>query len=276
MEDVPAVAQYIMFAIYVCFSAYCGVVLIAPTILFLRLKYSSRWKVPIKPRGKSDGWISIWHPNDEAIFGLQAIAKDSTEYVTIRAVSRAVDRYMMEFAVIGFAAVFVVPALLAIANNTLTLDLPYLIDGTAFIIALFLYFFVLFGFLLLSRSRYVGTLAAMLNKRTTGVIRSAAYGRDQPATLNDATTLPSQVQGIEICINGRLADQMADRALAKLLSYIKTHKRSLMVVNAAAPSAGVFAGMMDKMKGGELIHTSYFDHDEIVELIADHIARNTE
>jgi hypothetical protein len=245
-----------------------------PPVFYWLIRYTGIVSIPIRLGRRGDRWLSIWHPNDEAIFALQAIGDDKTVYMTPRALSRALERYSVEaamalvvallgFPLLGAALAGVTPGVASLTNEIYGAALAFL-----FILAVGLY-------ALSIGALYMPPLADFLNRRTARVIRSAAYGRDQAEILRDAATVPSELGGIEFCIGGNLADRMASDALAKLQKHIADHKRPFMLVNGGTPATGIFASVIDSLKGGELIHTSYFDYDEIVDRLADHIARHT-
>jgi MFS family permease len=236
--------------------------------LYIVAKYTNFFEVPIRPGRQSDRWLSVWHPNDEAIFALQAVDKERVRYVTHQAVAKAFLYYWYDSAIFS---IFLIAG--GIGVTTFIPDVasffPFVLIPLAVVLAAAFVLPVLYIFFTHR------LLAKFVNWRATRVVRSIIYGQDQPVLLGRASTGPNYISGMEFCIEGGLADKMANRALERLLNYIREHKRSLMLVNAPMSSVGLMASALDGLKGDELIHTTYFEYDEIVDLIADHIARHT-
>jgi hypothetical protein len=105
------------------------------------------------------------------------------------------------------------------------------------------------------------------------VIRSA-QGNDRPAATIFAVT-PSPVQELRDC-----APSLPERLNQRIVSVADHHARDiapmLRSLLATASFASGFEAFCRELSGKELVHTSYFDHPEVLDLIACNIALETD
>lgn len=254
-------------------------------------KYLHPWKFAFKPCDKPNNrWLSIWHPNDEAISALQVTAKTEIERVTVESMRKLASKVR---STIGWLSSLLVCLLvgsyfLATFLDEFWTDNPDKILNVwwgsvttvflefGFYIAAVVSAFLLATYIFFQTPGIAKWLSKRLNSRVTKIIRNTVFGRDQLATLSRPSTLPHNYKGREVCLRDEIKQKMADSAKAKLIAYIEKSHQKLMLVNASSSNGGFLVEAATDLKGGELIHTSYFDYKEIAEMIADHITAHTE
>jgi hypothetical protein len=105
------------------------------------------------------------------------------------------------------------------------------------------------------------------------VIRSA-QGNDRPAATIFAVT-PSPVQELRDCV-----PPLPERLNQRIVSVADHHARDIapLLRNLLATSsfASGFEAFCRELSGKELVHTSYFDHPEVLDLIACNISLETD
>lgn len=120
---------------------------------------------------------------------------------------------------------------------------------------------------------YNRIIQPVLDRTVRNMIVRSAQGNDRPtATLIEVTPTPLRE------VNHRFAE-LPPKLNKKLLSYSDMHARSLVpLLRNWLGRPSLEAGMQSlsgKLTGHELIHTSYFEHDEIAALISCNIALGT-
>lgn len=111
-----------------------------------------------------------------------------------------------------------------------------------------------------------------------GVVSSGAQGIDRPGcALAAVTEGPVAIDGF-VCPH--LPDELNQKVIQRANEEIKA--RGGEILKAARKGLSLFAwgakdlptlmqeGDTTKLKSGDLVHTSYFDHSEIIDLLADH------
>ncbi|HYD71545.1 MAG TPA: hypothetical protein VEF55_00295 [Candidatus Binatia bacterium] len=113
-------------------------------------------------------------------------------------------------------------------------------------------------------------LRGSLNNAVGGVLKGIAFGRDGDERVGDVAT-QSHCHGSQCTIlEGEVADRMQQRAGAAADKLIEKYRWALFSVGGNDNSA-LEALATDAMTWDSLIHTTYFDQPEIVDMIADYI-----
>jgi hypothetical protein len=231
---------------------------------------------------------SIWHANDEAISFLQSVEKAHIEPFPPGALFRGSRTAAILFSV--RATLVLVLALLAVGLGSLAINyalnerwLPddhflasfnlgvstasrvvWVTTSTALVIFSALYVFarLFFGGApeLLARGR--------LNRWVAGAVRGMAFGRDSDQPLGNVRCTAHAFTTREIKLDGDVATQLkvgASEAAARLLE-----KYRWRLFNVGGDQAEVLREMTgDAMTWDGLVHTTYFDHAEVADVVAD-------
>lgn len=218
-------------------------------------------------------WLAIHHTSDEAISLLKFSERQNIKFFeskTVRlALVRAVETFsilLFSFGVLAGAGVFFIQAFFQgfTSDNRFLPMMPATIAAYAFPI-LWLVAAILGTFL--------SPLLAMLgNRLLNGRLQSLAYGQDFQHAISEIQEKPHTLPSTVRVIDGIWSQRMLSNANVALKSSIdKNHAAffrtdlgfSLEELAARTTADGFFDG---------LIHTSYFAHEEIVDVVAHHIA----
>jgi hypothetical protein len=262
-------------------------------ILMARLAISGLRRL-LRPKDMKDATskiTAIWHSNDEAIAFLQKV-----DQLPVAPIARGAlyDGSRTNAIIWGVRAVLIGAGLgayqLLFAQPLLLADpesgwwLPFGPVGTDAIIPgvpntmLFTALFtpiIFFGVYLLFRFVF-GFLPEVflrdgLNKGFAGTLKSMAFGRDGDVTLSEVATLSHTHPTEQIIVQGGAQQRMQQMAEAAASTLIAKYRWSLLSVGTD-PNAALKDLANDAMTWDSLIHTIYFDQDEVVEMIADTIA----
>ncbi len=252
---------------------------------------------------------SIWHPNDEAISFLQRVEKLPIEPFprgSLWRVSRTggivwgiravVATFLLGVGVLlagvwgyvfppGFFLKHVGPPFLAFLEvfnsaefplddtaGVHALNLGLVISGTAifgapifFLIAYAIARLVVFGLALEVAAR------GFLNHSISGVLRGMAFGQDGDERLGEVSTCSHTYGAKCVTLDGEIAERMRAASAQAADRLIEKYRWALFTVGP--DTNGVVQHLAtDAMTWESLIHTTYFDQDEVAAIIADHIA----
>jgi len=232
--------------------------------------------------------LSIWHPKDEAIGGLKRAGAFSPELVPRGALWSGGHRFGTKLGsalfVLLAALIFPLAGVLLVSGPQ---DIPFSAnqvqilnltgnDGlnTALFItlclvavctaALALYVLVRAGFAAAELMR-VG-----LNARAVSVLRDFAFGSDTGQKLGEVSERPHFFEGEVWITPDALAGRMEEETLSSLTEFLARQRATLFSVTVGADWMREVGE--DPATWDSLIHTTYFDHPEIAERIAGHIA----
>jgi hypothetical protein len=79
--------------------------------------------------------------------------------------------------------------------------------------------------------------------------------------------------GDELKISDALAERMRKRAEDALVKFIRENQARLVLVGGAEAGANPVAEFLGGLTWKELVHTTYFDYDEISDVIAMHLVK---
>ncbi len=129
-----------------------------------------------------------------------------------------------------------------------------------------------FGFYILVRLIFgVGELArGGLNARAVNLLRDFAFGSDTGQKLGEVSERPHFFEGEVWTTPDDLARRMEEETLSALTEFLSRQRASLFSVTGGADWMREVGE--DPATWNSLIHTTYFDHPEIAERIAGHIA----
>lgn len=109
------------------------------------------------------------------------------------------------------------------------------------------------------------------NRLVGEIIKGMAFGRDGDERLDAVSTVSHTHQTDSVRLDGPLADRLQANAAGAATQLIEKHRWSLFSVGEDATDA-LSRLATDAMTWDSLIHTTYFDHPEIVDLIVAYIA----
>ena len=241
---------------------------------------------PVKQAETDDAVHAVWHPNDEAIAFLQKV-----EAMPIAPFARGAWWRQSRQGGITWG----VRAVLVIGLLGLVLCIPGLAsaDQSGFLLGLAAAFdsadepeFAGFFILLLSPIAFVVVYALYrllfgvapdalvrpgANRAVESALKGMAFGRDGDERLSHVATASHTLPTAEVVLEGPLADRLQANAAGAATALIEKYRWSLFTVGSDT-NAALSDIAKDAMTWDSLIHTTYFDHQETAELIADHIA----
>lgn len=228
--------------------------------------------------------LSIWHENDEAISFLRRVEELPIEAFPRGALYRGSRAAAISWGVLGVIVMgLVLPSLYVLgwfdafgiddspsagrAADTFAATAAGLVLAPAIFVLVYLaYRYIVGGVAEIGARR-------PLNGFVSGVLRGIAYGRDGDQVICNVST-DCHLYGTDSRkLDGEVAQRMQVAADAAADRLIAKYRWSLFTVGSDtnAPLADL---ARDAMTWDSLIHTTYFDQPEVVDMIAAHIAAN--
>lgn len=229
------------------------------------------------PKRKHDGEIAaIWHPNDEAISFLQSVHTLRVEPFARGALFRAsesgVTAQAARFAVLVImlsAAAFIYFSIVGpsdyIGTAGTDLAIALLAAGPVAFFLVYLVFRLVYGVL-----PEIGRPS--INAGVSNALKGFAFGRDSERSITSASPESYSYATRNILLDGACADRMKAEAGASVSRLIEKYRWSIFGVGANLDSVLTDLAR-DTMTWDSLIHTTYFDQSEVVDLIAAEIIR---
>lgn len=249
--------------------------------LWLMLRLASRGLRRImRPRGIDDARariFSVWHGNDEAISFLQKIEGLPLEPFPSGSMLRGSRASAISFGVIAVILACMAPAVIVSANASHLIAAPWANSEWLWMTTVSLLFFapVIFALAYLLFRLFAGFAAEILarkrlNNWIVGILRGVAFGRDGDQAIGQVRTASHTHATRELRIEGAVAERMQAGAQTAAGRLIEQYRWALFTVGSDTNSP--LANLAnDAMTWSSLIHTTYFDQPEVVELIADYI-----
>lgn len=221
--------------------------------------------------------FSVWHANDEAISFLQKIEQMPLEPFPRGALFRGSRGTAVSAGVLAVIVSTLAPSILLAMGRTL----PHLVDAPsgedwytytgALLYAAPLVFIATYILVRLGMGGGGEVVARdRLNGWIAGVLRGIAFGRDGDQRIGEVNTRSHTLFTREHRLDGPAADRMQANAAEAASKLIDTYRWSLFTVGA--DTNGPLAKLAtDAMTWDSLIHTTYFDQPEVIDLIADYI-----
>lgn len=245
---------------------------------------------------------SIWHPNDEAIAFLQRVEKLHLEpfprWSLLRAsrtgavvwgVRLAVGLPILSFLLFLIVYVMVIYLKVGVGffNHHVEFG-PFLgvgYGGGIGALPLAVAFGAVFGAPLVFIIVYVlYRLGAMLvlelglrdslNRSIGGTMQGMAFGRDNDARIGDVSSCSHHYGTTRVVLDGDVAQRMLTASTEATARLLDKYRGGLFAVDVEEGNA-VTEMAQDAMTWESLIHTTYFDQQEIADAIGDHIADRT-
>ncbi|WP_395646476.1 esterase/lipase family protein [Terricaulis sp.] len=234
----------------------------------------------MRPRGVAGARarvFSIWHGNDEAISFLQKIEGLPLEPFPSGSMLRGSRASAISFGVMAVILTCAAPASIMSLRAVNLIAAPWATSEWLWTTTLALLFFapVIFALAYLLYRLFAGLFAEMLARRRlndwiVGVLRGVAFGRDGDQAIGQVRTGSHTHATQELRIDGPVAERMQAGAQVAAGKLIEQYRWALFSVGSDSNSS--LANLAnDAMTWNSLIHTTYFDQPEVVELIADYI-----
>lgn len=109
-----------------------------------------------------------------------------------------------------------------------------------------------------------------LNGLVRGRIRGMAFGADSDQGIGEVSTASHSHPTRELVLEGPYADRLRDNAAAAANQLLERYRWALFTVEGDAAQA-LNQLALDAMTWKSLVHTTYFDHDELADIVAEHI-----
>lgn len=258
----------------------------------------------IRKRARADVAVrNIWHPNDEAIAFLKRVETLPLAPFAPRTLWRGSHRMGINIGVQFVLLVLVAAATLwimgaagmqtvlgwtppdiSLSGDAYDSNTGQLIEDTSNPLQRFSGSILLYAGLLLPlvfALAYMATrivaglfpelaLRGWYNGVVSNAVKGMAFGRDGDERIGRVSAQPHYFGADEHILEGDLAERMKGASEGAADALIRKYRWSLFAVDG--DNAGVEALTTDAMTWDSLIHTTYFDHAEVAELIAAHIA----
>lgn len=255
----------------------------------------------MRPKRMKDAPVqifSLWHPNDEAISFLQKIENAPIEAFPKGALYRGSRSSAVGLGVLATILLGALAALFLLASIKFapaqTIVEPWFRELSASDVtagqdanelSLVLFFFsvgviiaapVVFALFYLIYRYVIGNLLelsvrGLLNSRVAGTLRGIAYGKDGDQTLCNISTTSHTLHCRELMLSGDCAARMQQGAAAAANKLLEKYRWALFSVGADT-NASLNELSTDAMTWDSLVHTTYFDQQEVADAIGDHIA----
>tara|TARA_R110000787_G_scaffold241259_1_gene347443 strand:- start:49 stop:1440 length:1392 start_codon:yes stop_codon:yes gene_type:complete len=224
--------------------------------------------------------FSIWHPHDEAIAFLQRVEHLPIEPFPRRALLNGSRTSSILLSIRLILLIFVFCLIWGGAGMLAPLlDVKWPTDGgesqavlwigVAGAVAIFLPVFMLVRFMVGVIPEFLFRNA--LNKWIAGQVRGMAFGSNTGQRIGNVSTVSHAHASIERILDGDLAERIKKNATEATSTLITEYRWALF--NIGGDSQDAVARMSkDALTWESLIHTTYFDHDELADMIVDHIA----
>ncbi len=255
-----------------------------PLWLMLRLAGRGLRRI-MRPRSNADTRarvFSVWHGNDEAISFLQKIEGLPLEPFPSGSMLRGSRGGAVSFGVLFVILSAIAPTAIVFARAFGLIAAPYADSEWLWTMTLALLFFapVIFALAYLSYRLIAGIVAEMLarqrlNNWITGVLRGVAFGRDGDQMIGQVRTASHTHACREFRIDGECAERMQTNAAAAASKLIEQYRWALFTVESDTNSP-LAQLANDAMTWSSLIHTTYFDQPEVIDMIADYIGDEVE
>ncbi|MBU6406551.1 MAG: hypothetical protein KGS44_05350 [Alphaproteobacteria bacterium] len=266
------------------FLGVLGLIVAVSLYFMLRLSLQGYRRItrPTRQTETEEAIQAIWHRNDEAIAFLQKIEampiSPFPRWAWLRQSRNAAIVWGVR-AVLLVSFIGIVMCVPAASSSPMLAGLAQAFgDGDAALAGFLLLYLtpVVFIGVYLAYRLVFGLLsdAALrpgANKLVEGALKGMAFGRDGDEVLSDVSTASHILPTQEVVLEGPLADRLQANAARAAAALIEKYRWSLFTVGADT-NAALTDLAADAMTWDSLIHTTYFDHQETAEMIADHVA----
>ncbi|MGE0595952.1 MAG: esterase/lipase family protein [Hyphomonadaceae bacterium] len=109
-----------------------------------------------------------------------------------------------------------------------------------------------------------------LNGLVRGRIRGMAFGADSDQGIGEVSTGSHTHPTRELILEGAYADRLRDNAAVAANKLLERYRWALFTVEGDAAQA-LNQLALDAMTWKSLVHTTYFDHEELADIVAEHI-----
>lgn len=245
---------------------------------FLRLRRASRKRLERPPV------LALRHPNDEAIAFLEHVERLELEPFPRGSLARGAGPGSAFIATLAtVAAPFVwwawrptlaselvrtrgdatTPAEFAISHALTLVGLTTLLAALVFPIV-----YVLARVVALVVME--GMLRGTMNRKLGNILKGMALGRDGGLDVGDVSAQSHHYGTQDILLDGAVAERMSSASSEATRRLFDKYRSSLFSTGADAGNALIELAQ-DSMTWDSLIHTTYFDQPEVVDIIAAHI-----
>lgn len=273
-EVFGAPTQGSWFAVWLCVLG-VGI----PLWLMVRLGNRGLRRI-MRPRGRDDTRarvFSVWHGNDEAISFLQKIEGLPLEPFPSGSMLRGSRAGAISFGVLAVILTSAAPTAIFFAQSLGLLAEPWVNAEWMWTTTVALLFFapVVFALAYLLFRFATGLVGEMLarqrlNNWIAGILRGVAFGRDGDQAIGQVRTASHTHATREFQIEGDVAQRMQANAETAAGKLIEQYRWALFTVGSDSNSP--LANLAnDAMTWTSLIHTTYFDQPEVIDMIADYI-----
>lgn len=241
-------------------------------VLYWLNRKGSRFRVLISNRSTnpSINWHVISHENDEAINAL--MIAENTHYRLIKkdTIRRTLTALFSNIFMVslGCYMIFVLYTLYhEITESSWAEDLGIQLPTKLLLIPLGIYIVGFAIFWVIGRL-FGGPLANFANNRISGGIRAVVFGQDGPTILRNIQDMPHKYDADRLPIDASFATKMSAEVEVLRAEYFDTHRDQLSKLVVGQSLADLLNGLPIEGLDEAMLHTTYFDHGEVVKMIA--------
>jgi hypothetical protein len=266
------------------FLGILGAIVAISLYFMLRLSLQGYRRItrPTKQTETEEAIYAIWHRNDEAIAFLQKVeampispfprwtwfrqSRNGAVVWGVRAVLLAGLAGTLMFVPAAASSPVLSPLVQSFGDGDAALAGFLMLYLTPVIfMGVYLAYRLIFGVLT------DATIRPGANRMVEGALKGMAFGRDGDEAVSHVSTASHVLPTHEVILDGALAERLQTNAAGAAAALIEKYRWSLFTVGSDT-NAALTDLATDAMTWDSLIHTTYFDHQETAEMIADHIA----
>jgi hypothetical protein len=109
-----------------------------------------------------------------------------------------------------------------------------------------------------------------LNGLVRGRIRGMAFGADSDQGIGEVSTVSHTHPTREVVLTGAYAERLRDNAATAANKLLERYRWALFTVEGD-PAQALNQMAKDVMTWKSLVHTTYFDHEDLADIVAEHI-----
>lgn len=249
------------------------VFLLPLALLFIRNWHTLRFR---RRNRTAANWLSVFHPQDEAIFLLTTTNANSYEFYQPGVIS-ANARHKLDAAIIFAGAMalvlFGLSLLAAFLGMTRVPMFGTHVDVGAILVALGLMALMLspvFAVVRLLVGFFDKPLRNWANGQVRKILRGLAFGEDHHVKLVDVAAVPFVYECSGVAVTGPIGDRMAEDAKDSFIHYVSASHQCISWQSAKANSEAI-GDMLMGLTTVRTIHSAYFSQPEIAQMISDHL-----
>jgi hypothetical protein len=261
---------------YLAMAAICVALVLPLLLLFIRNWHTLRFRRSTRTPAN---WLSIFHPQDEAIFLLTSTNNANYEFyqsgVIAANVRRRIDAaviFAASASLLLFIAAFVATFLnlpgIALFGTTYTGAEALAVLATIVLMAT-----PVLAFVRLFVGLFDTPLRSWANGQIRAILKGLSFGEDHHVNLVNVAAVPFVFECSGVPVTGPTGDTMAEDAKKSFIDYVSASHQCISWQTAKANTDAI-GDMLMGLTTVRTIHSAYFSHPEIVAMITHHMLQS--